>query len=62
VGQEALEPSLATTHLVEAAIAPTHHIHDLVMAHRHAPARTNIIIVVRLVGEEASLGKMFHVL
>jgi len=62
VGQEALEPSLATTHLVVAAIAPPHHIHDLVMAHRRAAARTSIIIVVHLVGEEASLGKMFHVL
>jgi len=62
VGQEALELNLATTLLVEAAIAPTHHIHDLVMAHLRAPARTSIIIAVRLVGEEASLGKMFHVL
>jgi len=62
VGQEALEPSLATTHLVEAVIAPTHHIHDLVMAHQRAPARTSIIIVVHLVGEEASLGKMFRML
>lgn len=60
MGQEALEPSLATTHLVEAAIVPTHHIHDLVTAHRPAPARTSIIIVDHLVGEEASLGKMFH--
>lgn len=55
MGQEALELNLATTLLVEAAIAPTHHIHDLVMAHLRAPARTSIIIAVRLVGEEASL-------
>ena len=60
MGQEAQEPSLATTHLVEAATAPAHHIHDLVMAHLHVLARTSIIIVDHHVGEDALLGKMFH--
>jgi len=61
VGQEVLGPSLATTHLVGAAIAPTLllHIHDLATAHQHAPARTSIIIVDHLAGVEALSGKLF---
>jgi hypothetical protein len=59
VEREALGPSLAITHLVEAAIAPPHHIRDLATAHQPAVARTNIIIVDRLVGEEALSGKAF---